>query len=83
MDSKYFTDYEKQVFSHYPCMRLAEPLKKKYNEVFLSENKKTIDQTSLLIGTDLFFDYTHTGYAGNKIIADNILKVLLERGDLK
>ncbi len=78
LDSRDFTEYESQIFSHYPCMRLAEPLKKKYNIAFLSKNKKSIDQTHLLVGTDLFFDYVHTAYAGNKIIADNILKTLLD-----
>ena len=77
LDSKDLTNYEAEIMSQYPCMRVARPLKHQYNKEFLEVSKESIDQTDLLIGTDLFFDYSHTAAEGNKIIADNILKVLL------
>lgn len=77
LDSKNLTEYESQIMSHYPCMRVAKPLRHEFNSLFLESNKDSIDQTHLLIGTDLFFDYVHTGFEGNKIIADNIVETLL------
>ena len=78
LDSKNLTDYEEEILSHYPCMRIARPLRHQYNMAFLESYKKSIDQTDLLTGTDSFFDYVHTGSGGNKIIADDIVKTILQ-----
>lgn len=79
LDSKSLTEYELEILSHYPCMRIARPLKHRYNKVFLGASKESIDQTDLLVGTDSFFDYTHTAFGGNKIIADNIVETILRK----